>query len=194
MSIKQEVIYNKYSGQYYGGIDLGNFEDVEGNKSCKNDNPIMATNALVFMTVSQTESWKIGYFLVRGLSSFERANVLKLALETLHSHNCCVYSITFDGAATNLGMCEILGTNFKYGTSFKPYFINPITTESCYVFLDLCHIIKLIRNVLGDCEILGITDLENDEKIKWYYIQESYKLQCSEDLRAGNKLTKKHIL
>jgi DNA transposase THAP9 len=192
MSIKQEVIYNKYSGQYYGGIDFGNFEDAQGNKSCKNDNPIMATNALVFMVVSQNESWKvpIGYFLVGGLNSVERANLLKLALETLHSHNCSVYSVTFDGASSNLRMCEVLGANFEYGSNFKPCFTNPITMEPCYVFLDLCHMIKLIRNTLGDCEIIGTA---NGEKILWYYIQQLYKLQRDEGITAGNKLTKKHI-
>jgi len=99
-----------------------------------------------------------------------------------------------DGAATNLRMCEKFGANFRYGTNFKPYFTNPITTEPCYVFLDLCHMMKLIRNVLADFEILNIMDSENNkEKIKWYYIQQLYKLQCDEGLRVGNKLTKKHI-
>lgn len=192
MSVKQEVIYNKYSGQYYGGIDVGNLQDAEGKMSCKNDNQIMATNALVFMIVSQNESWKvpIRYFLIRGLNSVERANLLKLAFEALHSHNCNVYSVTFDGAATNLGMCEVFGANFKYGPNFKPYFTNPITMEPCYVFFDLCHTAKLIRNTFGDCETLGTA---NKEIIHWDFIRQLYKLQCDEGLRAGNKLTKKHI-
>lgn len=192
MAIKQEVIYNKYSGQYYGGIDLGNFGHAEGNKSCQNDNPIMATNALVFMAVSLNESWKvpIGYFLIKGLSSIERANLLKLVLEALQLHHCNVYSVTFDGATTNLGMCEVFGANFKYGTNFQPYFINPITQEPCYVFLDLCHMIKLVRNTLGEYKTLRIA---KKEKIEWYFIEQLYKLQCDEGLRAGNKLTRKHI-
>lgn len=192
MSIKQEIIYDKSSGQYYGGIDLGNFENKNGNKSCKNDNPIMATNALVFMTVSQNGSWKvpIGYFFVRGLSSVERANLLKLALKALHSYNCSVYSITFDGAGSNLGMCQVLGANFKYGPNFKPYFQNPVTMEPCYVFLDLCHMIKLVRNTLGECEILRTT---NKEIISWHFIYDLYKLQCDKGLVIANKLTKKHM-
>lgn len=138
------------------------------------------------------EHWKIpiGYFLNRSLNGIERlANLLTLAMEFLHKVNCKVYSVTFDGANSNISMCITLGANLNYNSNFKPYFTNP-TSEICYIFYDFCHMIKLIRNILGDKKIIKIT---NGKSILWSYMEKLYEMQCKEGLRVANKLTKKHI-
>lgn len=95
-----------------------------------------------------------------------------------------------DGASSNLSMCTALGANFQYVSNFKPYFINPVTFEQCFVFLDLCHAIKLVRNILEDKKILITID---DNKIMWYFIVKLHQFQKEQGLRAANKLTNKHI-
>jgi len=66
-------------------------------------------------------------------------------------------------------MCKALGANFDYGPNFKPYFVNPATSEKCFVFPDLCHAIKLIRSTLDDLKTLTTTG-GGGEEIKWEYI------------------------
>lgn len=52
-------------------------------------------------------------------------------------------------------MCTFLRANFYYALKFKPYFINPIIKEKkCFVFFDVYHMIKLMRNILEDKKIL----------------------------------------
>ncbi|CAD6208873.1 GSCOCG00010695001-RA-CDS, partial [Cotesia congregata] len=189
MSIKEAIIYDKK--EFHGGISFGTVHNFDSAYS-DNDNPITAKNALVLMAVSMNENWKIpiGYFLIRSLNSEERANILTLAFELLQRANCKVYSITFDGAASNISMCNHLGANLNYGPNFKPYFTNPVTFELCYIFYDFCHMIKLIRNTLGDHKTIKTVD---NKSILWSYIEKLYDLQCKEGLRVANKLTKKHI-
>lgn len=186
MSIREQIIYDK--GRFYSGVDYGTLEDFQHNNACTPT----AKNALMFMAVSLNDHWKvsIGYFLINNLNSIERANLLKLALQELHDSKCKVYSVTFDGAASNICMCTDLGANFYYGPKFKPYFINPITKEECYVFFDFCHMIKLVRNTLGDKKILKT---HNGNVIAWDHIKKLQEFQHKEGLRAANKLTNNEI-
>lgn len=87
-------------------------------------------------------------------------------------------------------MCNHLGANLIYGPNFQPYFTNPITNETCYIFYDLCHTIKLVRNTLGDLKILRTV---HGEEISWHYIEKLFELQKNEGLRLAHKLTAKHI-
>lgn len=185
MAIREQRIYDR--GGFKGGIDMG-----IGENYIENDCVPPANSALVLMAVSINDHWKvpIGYFLIRSLRAGERANLLTEALFALHKSGAYVFSITFDGAPTNLAMCTSLGANFTYGTNFNPTFINPATKDTVYIFFDLCHMIKLVRNCLGDKKILKTDDLKF---IKWKFLVDLYNLQKREGLRTANKLTQKHI-
>lgn len=185
MSIRAQCIYD--NGRFMGGVDMG------AGFTQESDNFQEATNALVFMAVSLNGHWKVplGYFLVAGLSGGERANLLTKCLELVEQTGAKLFSITFDGAPANLSMCTSLGANFNYyGGDFKPWFINPSTREIILVFWDASHMLKLIRNTLGD---KGYLRDGNGGDIQWDYIKLLYELQCNEGLHAGTKLTKKHI-
>lgn len=184
MSLREEIIYRH--GRFYGGIDYG-----ISNKDDDNDSTLKARQVLVFMAVSMNENWKvpIGYFLIASLNGSERANLLTQALEMLHNSQAHVFSVTFDGAICNFSMCTKLGANFEYGSNFKPYFTNPVTMKKCFVILDPCHMIKLVRSTLGDKRVLKTAD---NLVIKWEFIK-LYNLQQKEGLKVANKLTKKHI-
>lgn len=184
MSIREKIIFSQ--GCFHGGVDLGTVRESQDN-----DNVSPAKNALVFMAVSLNENWKIpiGYFLIKSLCGTERANLLTKAFQLLNNYKIKVFSVTFDGAPCNISMCNKLGANFNYGPNFSPFFKNPVTGETCFVFLDLCHMIKLIRNCLGDKKLLKY----GNNKIMWQYIVDLHKLQEKEGLRIANKLTDKHI-
>lgn len=169
MAIREQKIYNRRG--FEGCVNIGTADNA-----AEYDSAPTANSALVIMAVSLNDHWKvpIGYFLIRSLTGEQRSTLLTESLYMLSSTGAKVYSLTFDGAYLNSSMCTRLGANFNYGPLFKPYFINPATKEPCYVFFDLCHMIKLVRNCLGDKLLLksGM-----DESIKWQCICDLYLLQ-----------------
>lgn len=186
MSIKEEIVYQNRKS--YGYTDLGN-GTVEGDQS---DNGAIAKNALVFMAVSINDGWKVrlGYFLILSLNGQERASLLRRCLQLLNETGVTVNSITFDGAACNINMCTYLGASFDYYNEFKPYFINPYNNETIFVFFDPCHMIKLVRNCLGDRKVL----LDKDhKKIEWKYFEELLNVQNKEGMHCANKIRRTHI-
>ena len=78
----------------------------------------------------------------------------------------------------------------------KTWFSHPQAPNlKIHVIFDVCHMIKLMRNLLGDYKVIcheGKDGLLH--QIKWQYIENLNNLQ--EDLRFSfaNKLKKKHIL
>jgi len=66
------------------------------------------------------------------------------------SWNWTLHSLMFDGTNVNLSICTNLSTQFKIGEYFTLYFSHPITKEKNFCFLDPCHMLKLVRNTLGD--------------------------------------------
>ena len=59
-----------------------------------------------------------------------------------------------------------------------------------HVLLDVCHMLKLLRNTFADEKILKASD---GQILKLPYIEELHKLQQSEGLRLANKLKTAHM-
>ena len=93
-------------------------------------------------------SWKVpcGYFLVDGLSSAEKANLVTSCLEKLYDVGVKVASFTCDGPDSHFAMLRTLGANLDVG-SLDLSFQHPCDhSAKGHVFLDVCHMLKLIRN------------------------------------------------
>ena len=72
-----------------------------------------------------------------------------------------------------------------------PYFLHPQDkNEKIYVSLDICHMLMLVRNTLGEGRILYDRD---GGKIQWQYLVELEEFQNQKGLRLGNKLRMAHI-
>ena len=130
----------------------------------------------------------VGYFLINGMSGSERANIINTCLKKLHDIGVLVISVTCDGPACNFSMCSELGAsltveNDENVENFKTYFSHPLSpSQKVFVMLDICHMIKLIRNTLGK----GLILVDGDGgKISWEYIKELDKLQTEEGFRLG---------
>lgn len=181
MCLHEQLVY--HTNRFYGGVEFGN--------ECLDGEPVtLAKYALVFMAVAINDHWKVpvGYFLISSLTGKERADLLVHCIELLKGTGAHIQSITFDGAPNNTKMCKVLGASFDL-ENFKPYFTLPNSTDKIYIFYDICHMIKLVRNTLGHKKILKY----KGKKIEWRYIESLYLLQKEEGLRLANKLTKKHI-
>lgn len=83
----------------------------------------------------------------------------------------------------------LFGANINvYSDDFKPYIINPVNNEKIYIILDPCHMLKLVRNTLGN----KLEFFVNNNKIEWRYIESLYEYSRDTNLHT-HKLTKRHI-
>jgi hypothetical protein len=181
IAIRQHVEWD--GKKYHGFIDMGT--------ELNDDSLPVAKEALVFMVVALNCSWKmqVGYFLIDGLPAIERKNLISQCLQKLHSVGVSVESLTFDGAASNIAMVKQLGCDLDVN-NMKSYFNHPVTELPVRVFLDPYHMLKLVRNSLGDMK--AFTDSDGNA-IKWHYIERLHELQEKEGLHLGNKLRASHV-
>lgn len=184
MSIKQHVHWT--GTRHQGYIDFG-----LGGKTEEMDNLPYAKDAFVIMVVGMNTSWKvpIAYYLINGISAEEKANIILNCLQELDATGIIIKTLTFDGAANNLSMASELGANSQY-SELKSYFLHPNTNDKIHIILDPCHMVKLLRNCLGDWKILYTT---NGETIKWSYFKNLVNLQNESGLHCATKLRNRHI-
>ncbi|CAB3238852.1 unnamed protein product [Arctia plantaginis] len=109
-----------------------------------------------------------------------------------HDAGIEVASMTFDGCPSNIAMSRELGCLFEhqYQGQLKTSFPHPTTSEPVSIFLDPCHMIKLIRNTLENKKVLQDS---NGGFIKWQYFADLNTLKKKEMFHLANKLTTRHI-
>lgn len=182
MAIRKAIEWN--GSLFTGYTDLG--------LGSQDDSSMLATEVLVFMVVAVNASWKlpIAYFLINGLSGFQKAELVRTALMKLHSCGVHIISVTCDGPTAHLSMIRDLGAEISAEVIRASFHHPSSAAQDVAVFLDPCHMIKLLRNCLGT---LGVIRNENGESIRWQYILELHKLQEQEGLQLANKLKKAHV-
>lgn len=182
MSLKKNVQWDKNASKFIGYVDLG-FEASTTEE---------ATKAFVIMAVGLLGHWKItlGYFLTNGLSAKTVSQLIKETIIRLHGIGVIVISVTFDGASHQIAALEILGASFSHFLP-RPHFPHPCdSSRNVVAVLDICHMIKLIRNALHFHKTFF---WEGRGKVEWKYYELLSKLQTEHGIRAGNKITKEHI-
>ena len=86
-------------------------------------------------------------------------------------------------------MLKLLGAELSPDNlqAYFPHTCDPKT--KIYIFLDACHMIKLVRNTMSDWKVLHDKD---GSTIKWQYVVQLQELQDAEGLHLANKLRKAH--
>lgn len=184
MAIKKHISWD--GKRYRGFVDVGAEADI-------NDSTPVAREVLVLMAVCVNSNWRLplGYFLVDGLSGSERANIIKVCIRRLEETGAHVISLTCDGPSCHMAMLKELGANLN-PRMMQAYFSHPLDEkQTVNIFLDVCHMLKLVRNTFSEWGILK--DL-NGQQINWNYVTELQKLQEKEGLRLANKLQRDHIM
>lgn len=69
-----------------------------------------------------------------------------ICLEKCHEVGVTVTNLTFDGCSANFKAAQILGCELTDLNNLKTFFPHPTTSEKVCIFIDPCHVIKLIRN------------------------------------------------
>ncbi len=184
INLKQHLQYDKSLGSFFGYVDKG--------LSC-NDSEDEATGALVLMAVGLRGNWKLplAYFLVSGVTGHYLSSVIKECVSKLYREGVTVTSVTCDGTSHNLSALELLGASLSIYDD-RPYFSHPSDpARRVCVFLDVPHMIKLIRNSF---ESLGVIVWKGKGKVSWQFINDLLKVQNEHGLSLANKLTERHII
>lgn len=128
---------------------------------------IPVANFVLFLLVTSIElrsSLILGYFLIKSLTKIEKANLLSESIHEIEKTGAHLVSIAFDGLVTNFAAFEHLGASFKL-EKFEPYIFDEFKKRISLV-LDPPHMLKLVRNCLGDKG--HIVDGDNRD-ISWEY-------------------------
>ena len=182
MCIRKSVQYDQHTSKYVDFVSLGaEFSPSEDE---------LATEALVFMAVGLTASWKcpFAYFLIKGISASIQSELVSHALQLLEDTGIQVLALTLDGHKTNMAMLRKLGCNFSVD-NLSSAFQGPSGNE-INVFLDPSHCLKLVRNIFAKLKTIEVPGIGT---ASWNHIVRLHELQEKEQLRAGNKLTNRHI-
>lgn len=92
----------------------------------------------------------IGYFLIDGWTAQTQKEKVVNALEKLHAVGIKTIALTCDGLPANINTFNLLGacidpTEGRLSVSFP----HPVDRSRIYVVMDACHMLKLVRNILG---------------------------------------------
>lgn len=181
MSIRSQIIFDKKNDKYAGYVDLGGITDIAGEE--------LATEALVFQIVSYTEKFKcpIAYFFINKISAELQQKFILLAIEKLYQVGIVVRSLTCDGCNTNLKTLSLLGCDFSPDNMCSK-FKHPQNDSYIYCILDVCHMLKILRNAFAEIQLCS-----EKGPISFKFIEKLHLLQDEEDLKFANRLSAIHI-
>ena len=182
LAIKKEYTYDDKSQSYSGGVNFGSFCN-----GCSDD---LATEALFFMVVGLRGHWKrpFGYFLGK-VNGTTQAQIVKHAISLLTEKNFTVHGVICDGNFTNQSTGQALGCSLSMN-NLRTYFPHPDDeATNIYFILDACHLVKCVRNCLGDLKVLTY----NGQYIKWSFVEALHQVQQSDNLYLANKVSAEHI-
>lgn len=136
------------------------------------------------MLVALNSHWKIpvGYFLIKGIGSQDKATLVNTCLRTVHDTGVIVRTFTFDGTSTKITMYNKLGANI--------FSENAVTNKSVHIFLDPAHMLKLCRNTLSDWKNLFN---ENERVTKLEYLEKLVVTQDGLGIHFATKIRNRHI-
>lgn len=150
----------------------------------------IAGEAIVFMAtcLRSLTSIPIAYHFIVPLTANEKKNLLLQVLARIHEIDGTVVNITLDGLKANIFLCQLLGASIDVDDP-KPYFIDPASEKNIYILFDPSHMLKLMRNTLGD---LSFIRDPSRGKIEWIYYERLERLRVKNKFLT-HRITKKHI-
>ena len=148
------------------------------------------------MVVGTIGHWKhpIAYVLQNKCSAEVQKQLILDCIGILHEQSIDVLAIVFDETYTNKLTARKLGCKMTVA-EMKTWFAHPQKpSRKVHVVFDICHMIKLMRNLLGDYQTISHNANGEVSLIKWEFIDKLNNLQESLGLSLANKLKKKHVV
>jgi len=180
MSIKKAIQYDNSTGLSTGFVNLG--DNIEHGEE--------ATEVLVFMIVGLRGHWKapVAYFFTHTLQASTQQQLVLHTISRLREIGVQVCALTMDGHAMNVAMCSLLGCQLDPAKHMKTYFYVEGCSEPIYVFMDACHMIKLVRNMVQACRVIKAPSGE----VRWRFIELLHQQQQDLGLRTANR-SQRHV-
>jgi CHAD domain-containing protein len=136
--------------------------------------------------------WKspIAFYFTKGLQAEVQKELIQHCLEKVQQLGFKVNALTMDGHATNLAMAKMLGCRLCLDDySFVPSFKMPEADHRTHLYLDTCHMVKLVRNTF---EAIGTICTPSGQAV-WQLIKDLHRLQDDLGVRLANKLRADHV-
>jgi hypothetical protein len=154
MKIKNELVYQKHSGQIIGYVNLGSVEnqlmqledDMYGNSQCQ-----VATHVLQFMVRGLTMklNYPVAHFATANLTAEQLHPIVWGVIADLECIGLKIIIVTADGAAANRKFFRLhkdpSGYNEANGVVYKARNIYAPERE-VYFVSDVPHLIKTVQN------------------------------------------------
>ncbi|XP_041472280.1 uncharacterized protein LOC121421590 [Lytechinus variegatus] len=105
----------------------------------------------------------IGYFLFKRLTSTVHCALIKECLRLLNDQGIRILALICDGASTNKSTQTMLGAKLNAPHNIDGRFRNPANGDTIF-FHDVCHNIKLLRNLLADRETLFVNGTKKEDE------------------------------
>lgn len=170
------------------GYSIGHEDENEcDDAATKSD---VASQALVFIVAAVNDSFEIpiAYYFISSMNGERKKTLVEKIIEELMDCNVIVSHVTFDGFQANKKMCRLLGATLNvYSPFFKPYI--RVRNQNIYIFFDICHMIKLIRNRLSAKEVLFDC---NGKEIRWEYFVDLVRMN-DRGFALTHKMNQSHI-
>ncbi|XP_059474642.1 DNA transposase THAP9 isoform X1 [Neocloeon triangulifer] len=186
MSVKKQLDFD--NSRVWGYADMGT---KEGEKPIVDVEAKVAQYARVILATAINGRWKwpCALYFVDSLNAVDSAKILNDCILKVEATGAKVLSVTFDGTPTNIATANELGAKLNVHENPQHYFPNPTDkNRPIYVFLDACHMIKLVRNCFGSKIIYS-----GKGKIDFTYVRKLHNFQIQQGLHLANKLRNKHI-
>ena len=161
MKIQSNLVFDKYSGDLIGFVDLG---DPMTNYASLGEEDVMATHTLAFLVRGMCSDLKhvIAYYFTENVTSYQIMSMFWKVVGVLElSLNLWVIPTVNDGASPNRKFFELHSQYVNDSDCDVIYKVHNIfaTTRFIYFFADACHLMKTARNCLynsgsGSCSRL----------------------------------------
>lgn len=163
------------------------------NEQTENGDMDVANQAMVYMVrgINDQILIPVAYYFIRSMNGAQRASMLTGVIKSVTDCGAQICSITFDGLAANVTMCESLGAKMDpESVDFNPFFENQFDNTKIAIIIDPCHVEKNVRNTIAGKETLYD---EKSRKIEWKYFVALEKCSREGDFVIVNKLNRRHI-
>lgn len=148
------------------------------------------SQSLVFIVTAVNDSFElpIAYYFINSMDGDRKKSLVEKIIEALMDCGVIVSHVSFDGFQANKKMCKLLGAVLNVNSPFfKPYI--RVKSQNIYIFFDVCHMLKLIRNKWSTKEVLY--DNSGNE-ICWEYLVDLVRMN-DRGFALTHKMNQSHI-
>lgn len=183
MANQRSMMWCRSSNRFIELIDRGTPKNPEEFN--------LATNVIAFMVCGINSKFEqpIAYYFIQTLNAEERSTLVKEIIVEISKLGITVQNITFDGYSSNVTKCRLLGADIRNHNpqEYTTHFENPFDKSKVYIIFDPSHMIKLVRNTLGNRLVFWNG---SNGKIEWTYYEELVKYSKSGQFSLTHKLNK----